>query len=146
MIRWAEIHDLPRLCQMAEAMMQESTFNKLAFCQEKFLKGAEPIISHGFAMVAVKNGEIIGAMLGDASAPWYSMDLIGFDYALYIEPAHRSGLLAAKLVRRFEEWCKQMDVKQIRLGISTGNMEASRLYKALGYTVTGELFLKDLGV
>lgn len=145
MIRWAEVADIPALADMAERMMADSTFSTLVFDREKFSKHCETVIGYGFAMVAIKDDNIIGAMLGDASAAWYSMDMIGFDYGLYIEPEHRSGLIAAKLVRLFEKWCKDMNVKQIRLGTSTGNNEASRLYQALGFTVTGELFFKDLG-
>ena len=145
MIRKAEEADIPRLSDMAQTMMQESSFTRLSFSPEKFEERCKAIISNGFCMVAVKGGEIIGAMLGDCYEAWYSMDRIGFDYALYIDKAHRNGLIAAKLVRRFESWCEDMNVKQIRLGTSTGNNEASRLYQALGYAVTGELFLKELG-
>lgn len=144
MIRFANTADIPAITNMAERMMASSSFNTLTFSPVRFSELCEALISNGFALVAERDNKLIGGLLADAVKPWYSMDLIGIDYGLYIEPEHRSGMLAAKMVKQFENWCDDMEVKQIRLGISTGDLSVSKLYQALGYVSTGELFLKDI--
>lgn len=144
MIRWAETKDIDALYAMACDMAKDSTFSTLTIDEERFKSHCDAIISHGFAMVAERDGEIIGGMLADAVRPWYSMDFIGIDYGIYIKPDKRNGLIAAKLVKLFESWCMEQDVKQIRPGTSTGHDGISRLYEFLGYKRSGDLFVKEV--
>lgn len=144
-IRAAENRDIARIVEMAERMAKESNFSSLSFSPERVASMCKTLISNGFAVVAEHDGEIIGGMLGDIHIPWFSGDSMGTDLGLYIEPQHRNGLLAAKLIKRFEDWCIGFGAKQIRPGISTGSPSAERLYKALGYQATGVQFLKMVG-
>jgi GNAT superfamily N-acetyltransferase len=76
--------------------------------------------------------------------PWYTNERMGFDMTLYIEPEHRNGMMAMRMIKRFEEWCIAMGASQIRPGIGTGNPSVAKLYLALGYKAVGTFFLKDI--
>jgi GNAT superfamily N-acetyltransferase len=95
-------------------------------------------------MVAEKNGEVVGVMMGDVHVPWYTTERMGIDHTLYIYPEHRNGWIAVKLIKKFEEWCILMGATQIRPGIGTGDLNVARLYEVLGYKCVGKWFLKDI--
>lgn len=143
-IRKATLDDVQVIVQMGERLHAESSFRTISFSAEKLAETVATLIGHGFAVVAEKDGAVIGGMLGDVVVPWYSTERMGIDYSLYIEPEHRSGLLAIKLVKMFEAWCKNMGAVQIRPGVSTGHMSAGKLYRAMEYQPVGECFMKDI--
>lgn len=144
MIRKATLEDVPHIVRMGERLHHESSFSSISYCGERVAQIASVLISNGFAVVVEKDGEVIGGMMGDVVVPWYSTERMGIDYSLYIEPEHRNGMLAVKLVKMFEEWCLTMGAVQIRPGVSTGHMSAGKLYRALGYEQVGECFVKNI--
>jgi len=144
MIRNATVEDIPKLVEFGQQLHDTSTYKHINYAPEKVEATMKTLIAAGFAVVAVKDGEVVGGMAGDVHTPWYSHDRMGFDYSIYIEPQHRNGLIAVKMIKRFEEWCIGMGAKQIRPGIGTGDPSVLRLYKALGYNTVGECLLKDI--
>jgi L-amino acid N-acyltransferase YncA len=144
MIRNATLEDIPEIIKGGLSMVEETSYKHVDYSPERVEATCKLLMAQGFIMVAEKNGEVVGAMLGDVYTPWYTTDSMGIDYCIYIKPEHRNGMIAARLIKRFEEWCIAMGAKQIRPGIGTGNKNVSRLYKALGYRVVGECFLKDI--
>jgi RimJ/RimL family protein N-acetyltransferase len=94
-------------------------------------------------VVAEKDGQVIGGMVGDTVKPIWSEDLIGLDFGFYIKPEHRGHNYAAQMVKAFEVWCFEMGAKQVRPAVSTANAAAGRLYKGLGYKPVGEQFMRE---
>lgn len=144
MIRQATVDDIPRVVEMGRRLNQESSYQHVEYSPERVAETCKVMISAGFFVVAEKEGHVVGAMMGDVYTPWYSTDKLGLDYTFYVEPEHRNGLMAVKMVKMFEEWCIGMGAKQIRPGVGTGNPSAVRLYNALGYKQVGAWFLKDI--
>lgn len=144
MIREATIDDIPKLVEMGRALHDETTYKHVEYSPERVAETCRLMIANGFLVVAEKEGEVIGVMMGDVYIPWYTTERMGIDYTLYIMPEHRNGLIAVKMIKRFEQWCISMGAKQIRPGIGTGDPSAIKLYKALGYKSVGEWFLKDV--
>lgn len=145
-IRAATLDDVPVMVELGRRMHEESSYRTMTYSAERVAETAKLLVEHGFALVAEKNGEVIGGMMGDVITPWYTTERMGTDYALYIAPEHRNGLLALKLVKRFEEWCVSMGATRIRPGVSTGSISAGKIYRALGYQPVGECFMKEMGV
>lgn len=144
MIRNATLEDIPRIVEMGQQLAAASTYRAVEYAPDRVEATCKLLINSGFLVVAEKEGCVVGAMLGDVYTPWYTNDRMGIDYSLYIEPEHRNGLLAVKMIKRFEEWCIGMGAKQIRPGVGTGDKNVGRLYRALGYQAVGEWFLKDV--
>lgn len=144
MLRAATIEDLPELVRMAGDMLANSDYSAFDVDAERFERFAGPLITHGFVIVCEVDGQVVGALLGDVVTPWFSTKRMGVEYALYLEPEHRNGLTAARMIGRWVQWCKEQGAVQCRPGISTGNFQAARLYEALGFKQCGMAFTKDL--
>jgi GNAT superfamily N-acetyltransferase len=144
MIRQATADDIQSLVVLGKIMHDETSYKHVEYAPEKVAKTCQLMITNGFLMVAEKDGEVVGVMMGDVVTPWYTDERMGIDYCLYIYPEHRNGLIAVRLIKKFEEWCIAMGATQIRPGVGTGDKNVSRLYKSLGFNSVGEWFLKDI--
>jgi len=145
MIRKATLDDVQHIVRMGERLHNESSFSSILYSGERVAKISAVLIEYGFAVVFEKDGAVVGGMLGDVVTPWYSTERMGIDYSLYIEPEHRNGTAAIRMVKMFEDWCISMGAVQIRPGVSTGHKSAGKLYRALGYEQVGECFVKQIG-
>lgn len=145
MIRWAATGDIQAMVAHAERMHRESNYSSLSFSTEKMTDTVLNAITNGFAMVAEIDGVVVGGMLGGLTCPCFSDDVQGFEYGIYLDRSHRSGLIAAKLISAFTTWCIDRGAKQIRVGNSTGHDGVSRLYERLGYRSSGQLFFRNVG-
>lgn len=143
-LRKATLDDMPGLVAMAADMLAEGDYAPFNVDSERFRKHAEPLITHGFAMVYEVDGALQGAVLGDVITPWFSSKRMGIEYAVYIRPSHRNGLTAARMVNSWVRWCKDHGAVQCRAGISTGNMAIARLYERFGFRSSGTAFILDL--
>lgn len=144
MIRNAIESDIPKLVAMGQALHDETTYKHVTYSPERVAETCRLMMLNGFLMVAEKDGEVVGVMMGDVLVPWYTTERMGIDMTLYIYPEHRNGMIALRLIKRFEEWCIAMGAKQIRPGIGTGDLSVAKLYQALGYKSVGQWFLKDI--
>lgn len=143
MIRPARVEDIPAIVEKGRRFHDESSYVHVTYSPERVEAHCHLLIKAGFIVVAEIDGQIAGAMLGDVYTPWYTTDGVGIEYALYIEPERRNGLIAVKLVRAWEKWCTAMGAKQLRPGVGTGDGNAAGLYLALGYTRVGDFFVKN---
>ena len=65
---------------------------------------------------------------------------MGIELAIYIEPEHRSGLMASRMIVRWLAWCKAQGAIQCRAGTTTGDARVHRLYQAMGMNPCGAAF------
>ena len=100
MIRNATVNDIPKMIEIGKNLASSTTYKSVNYSEERIEKTIRTLIEHGFCVVAEKNGEIVGGMMGDVYTPWYSNDRMGIDYTLYIEREHRNGLLAVKMIKK----------------------------------------------
>jgi GNAT superfamily N-acetyltransferase len=99
----------------------------------------------GGALVAEKDGMIVGMMGGFVTETWFSEDKIASDYTLYILPEYRrKGRIAVELVRAFERWAIAQGAVDIVPGTSTEiDAEATRsFYQKMGYEHYGHSMIK----
>lgn len=125
-------------------MMDESSFLPLGLDEKRMCDFFDPLVTHGFAIVVEKEGQIVGGMLGDVITPWYAKKRMGIEHAVYLLPEHRHGLTAARMIQGWVKWCKANDAVQCRAGVTTGNDNLERLYLALGFTRCGGNFVLNL--
>lgn len=144
MLRRATPEDVPAILRMAHAMVADSTYAPLGVDEDRMRAFLGPLISHGFVVVVEKAGAVVGAMLGDVVVPWYGVNRMGVEYVVYLEPEHRHGLTAARMVGAWVDWCKRHGAVQCRAGVTAGNASLERLYVALGFERSGGSFVKNL--
>lgn len=137
MIRAATTDDISAMVYLGQLMHDESPrYAKSEYKPEKLVALADHVLGgNGIAFVVEIGGELVGMMVGLVTEHFFSDVRIGTDLALYIEPEHRGGRHAVRLVRAFEARAKELGASEIELGVSTG-YHAERtadLYEALGY-------------
>lgn len=148
MIRSAEKTDLEGLVELGRQMHAESNYAPLTFSELIYRRFLETLIDHelGCVLVADRQGQVIGVYIGVVSNAFFSMDRIAQDVLLYVDPEHRGGMTAMRLIKAFEDWAAKQGAVQVRPGISVGGpIEVpARLYIAAGYQTAGYTFVKNL--
>nr|WP_246295006.1 GNAT family N-acetyltransferase [Schlegelella koreensis] len=123
-----------------------SSYAPLSFDREKVAGVLARVIEGGVVYVATRNEQIVGGIAGGVTEHWFGHSLHGYDVSFFVDPAHRHGITAARLLGCFEQWCKARGAVEVRLGITTGlDVEAtSRFYESQGYARSGALFTKEV--
>ena len=147
MIRIATPADLSAIVDMGHQMHLESRFKALPYSHDKVRNiFAQLIDGKGFAMVAEKDGELIGVMGAVVMELWFSTVKVAQDFGLYIRPENRGGMDAVRLLKAYEAWAKAQCAMAAEMGINTGVKveETGRLLGLLGYTQVATLHSKEI--
>jgi len=143
MIRPATHDDLPALLALGARMHAESPrFSRLTFSGVRLRQTLTALIDspQGFLWVAESDGRVVGGMAAIAVPHWASDDLIATDLALFIDPAHRGGLMPVRLVNRYRWWARdEIKAPIVQVGVTTGvqTETTAQLYERLGLTRCG---------
>ena len=123
MIRNANSSDFPSLIELARGMAEESPrFRPYAFLGYRLRTTLEAVLnmgSRGCLLVAEHEGQIVGAFVGLATDHFACDMLQACDLGLFIAPEHRGGTTAARLVRGYLDWCRNIEAEPT-IGINTG--------------------------
>lgn len=79
--------------------------------------------------------------------PLFKGDTLATDLLMYVEPDHRGGMIAARLVKKYIKWAKDLGVRYIQLGQSTGTGSIERVakfYEGMGFKTVGFNTLKEV--
>ena len=130
--------------KLGRAIHEESRYKNFDYSEKKILRLLEnPAVFCAFSIVDHKP---IGFFLGIVQQVWFSETKYGFDLGLYILPEHRGGTHAVRLIRAFEQFCKEQGCAEITLSSSAeiSTALAEKLYKKLGYHNCGFISRKDI--
>jgi GNAT superfamily N-acetyltransferase len=89
--------------------------------------------------VASAGGQLVGLIIAEIGEPFFSRKVGVYEQILYVEPAHRGGIHAARLIARCERWARARGAQEMHLSQRTG-IEADRtrdLFARLGFEVVG---------
>lgn len=97
-------------------------------------------------LVAVQGTELVGFLYAVATTFFWSSTPVAIDQLLYVSPECRGVAHGARLIKRYEEWCRSKDIKEARMTIASGITEdrTRKLYLALGYEPLGYMYRKEL--
>lgn len=145
-VRPAVEADIPTILELGGMLHAESPrYREFSYSPKKVARLAMYVIGEGGALVAEKDGKIIGLIAGMVSEHWFSEDKIATDLTFFIVPEERKkGRAALMLVRAFEAWAESKGARHIVPGTST-QLDAdgtARFYEKLGYERTGYQFAK----
>jgi GNAT superfamily N-acetyltransferase len=146
-IRLATEADIDRMVQLGQAMQQESPrFSRLGYSDSKVRALGANLIANPDAvvLVGVVDDEIVGMLLGYVSEQFFSHAITASELVVYVEPAHRGGSVAVRMIHAFEVWAFEHGARDIVLGVST-EVDASRtcaFYERMGYAPSGNLLVK----
>lgn len=145
MLRLATMDDLPALCALGRLMHEESSFAPLDYDVECVKATIARLLDNGQLVLVATDatGEVVGGVMGSVAQTWFGRDMVANDLALFVHPAQRGGLLAARLMRAFVAWARLAGAKQVRLGVTTGSEAAQRLYEGMGFRRCGAAFVME---
>lgn len=142
MIRRATPADIPRMIDLGAAMHEESRYARLGYKPSKVAAMLQVVIERGIALVAERDGQIIGGFAGIVEPHWFSDDLIATDLALFIEPGKRGGIAAARLIDAFLAFARERGAIMTDILINTGvrHEDTARLFERLGGKAAGLIY------
>lgn len=136
MLRPIKTDDVGLLIELILALHVESPHYNLVKPDEPYVHTTLTSMIEQPAFIGYIDVDLRGFMFGNASRTWYDSELNAYELLLYILPEYRGGLLAARLIKQFENHARMIDCVHVRAGTSTHvNSEMTlRLYERLGYT------------
>jgi GNAT superfamily N-acetyltransferase len=151
MIRKAETQDIPALLVLGAAMHAASRYSVLPWDNDKVAGLIDYLIhdENGLALVAFDgNDAIVGGFLGSVSAHYFSQGLVAEDYAMFVAPGSRGGLIGSMLLDAYVKWAQGKGAGLIQVGVTAGvnNDAAARVFNAVGFREIGQVFEFPQGV
>lgn len=112
--------------------------NALREALVRFLRPSDDRI----ALVYERSGTVSGVFFGHIDRLWFSHETCGFDDLLFVAPGARGRMAAARMLRRYEEWCRKKGCSAALVGVSSGVMmdRTGRMLERLGYGRIGGLY------
>jgi len=145
MIREMLLSDIDGIVDVVgRRMFAESAFRDLDYDESKSRLYLSRIIcgDRSFGCVAEVDGEVVGFFTGYVSEYFFGRDLIATEELWYVVPGHRSSALGLGLLGAFEDWARGMGVREVCVGLSTGNDPArvGGILERRGYRQMGGVY------
>lgn len=145
----AQLSQLEEIFTMYTKAIQEMNHNEIYQWDELYpmKEDLEEDIKRNELMAVFKENEIVAAYVVNQESDeqyengtWkYMGEKYRVLHRLCVNPAFQNQGIAKKVVSRMEEEQKKQGIKSIRLDVFTENPYAVKLYKSLGYKITGSV-------
>lgn len=146
MIRDISLYDVGPICELLVDLGNESPAYAYVAKDWDYVppRLREMICLPGF--IGIIDDDYKGFMFGSVEAHWYSSRIDAFEQLLYVGAPYRGTMLAARLIKAFEQRAKAAGAKNIYAGATTDMQEERtiRLYERLGYRTTMPAVRKEL--
>lgn len=147
-IRPATMDDVPRIVEMAERFYPTSGYPDLygPMARESAAGLAIITMESGVMLVAEHDGELVGMACVHIDHFLFNAAIkVGHELVFWIEPEHRGGMLAVRMLRAVDKAVADRGAQVNRMAIlSTSPDQAGALYERLGYARTETNFSKRL--
>lgn len=145
----AQLSQLEEIFTMYTKAIQEMNHNEIYQWDELYpmKEDLEEDIKRNELMAVFKENEIVAAYVVNQESDeqyengtWkYTGEKYRVLHRLCVNPAFQNQGIAKKVVSRMEEEQKKQGIKSIRLDVFMENPYAVKLYKSLGYKITGNV-------
>jgi GNAT superfamily N-acetyltransferase len=149
-VRRGRAEDAEALIGLGYQMHQEGAYAFLPFDREKvrrfILQGLEHP-ENSCVLVAEEAGAVVGMLGGYLSDYFFCDERIACDAVFFVEPGHRTGVAAVKLVEAFREWALEHKARELCMAVSSGENadRAARFYIRMGLSPVGGVYKQRLG-
>ena len=145
-MRHATHDDTPAIVKLARPFVdQHPMLQRVAVTDEQMAGVFDNIIERGVIIVAeAADGALVGMLAGCIAPLWIAPHaVVAAELAWWMDPAHRHGMTAVRMVRAFEDWSEQRGAAHVVMSSvpSLGDRPA-RLIKLLGYQPAENSFAK----
>jgi GNAT superfamily N-acetyltransferase len=139
MIRAATATDFEDLQRFARRFVSDTPYAKFAGDDLDLTAG---VLKAPCRLVAELDGKLIGALLGTANTLWFVPAMVAVVLAWWVEPEHRGGMAAGRLLEGFEAWAREQGC--VTAFVSDRHIEAPDYLQRLGYTAVERQHAKEL--
>lgn len=128
---------MPQLVELGRKFFAYAPYAAaIEFDPEDMERGLLNVFEHGVALVADNDGEILGGLMAMAVPMWSQPSIrIAVELAWWVEEKHRNGLVGLKLLRAFEAWAEDNDLRFIAMSdlVLAGQKPVGDTLHRLGY-------------
>ncbi len=150
-LRLATLADVPTLLRFAKNFHKVSPYRGMRFDSRKgedFLKGV--ILgsqNEGIVLVALKDGEPIGMLVGAAREPVFTSTRVAMELGWWIEEKFRRSKASFLIYKAYEDWAFRIGCSHVQGAYLPGvSPELDEFYKKRGYAQVESSYLKTLRV
>lgn len=150
-IRFATLQDVPALVELGRQMHAITRFHTLRFDGDQVRQALEAMLTKGqdkyvLFVAASSQGAVVGGLLAVLETHVFSRQLTASIMHYDVLPQHRMAGYGLRLLKAFEQWCKNRHVVEINFGINSGvdTERLGRFARKLGYLKTGENYVRTL--
>jgi len=144
-VRKARSSDSLDFALLAKAFLKESKF-PFNLDVAKLLENFELAIENpDFCLFLLEDGgDLVGMLVGGIASPLFSKDRVATELAWFVEPEHRDGRAAYKLLASYEKWAKDSGCSFVTM-VDIDTLESLEpLYTRKGYTLTEKTYVKEI--
>lgn len=154
-VRVATMEDMPQIVGMAQRFYPESPYPKIyGDIPEEQAAGLAIVALQGMAdfgivpgvmLVADDGGKLVGMLCAHIDPSTFRPAVIAAELVWWVEPEHRGGMTAVRLLRRGEEEARNRGATVFNMAaLATSPEEAAAILERMGYAPTHTVFTKRL--
>lgn len=144
-IRPAQHEDIPAIVAMAQQFYPESGYQQIAPLVPEQAAGMAIItMRSGVCLVAEHDGDVVAMALLHVEPFIFNVAVtVAHELAFWINPEHRGGMLAVRMLKAIEAECARLGVGWVRMATLPGSpAQAAGLYERMGYAPSENYFMK----
>ena len=148
MIRRALLADSDAMLELCACMHAEGAFAGLPFDRAKVAALIKRCIltQDYIALVAERDGQIVGGLLARVTQYFFCNELLATDYGVYMRPDCRGGTLGARMIKGYIDWARSKGAREVSIGISVDihRDRVGKLLERLGFSCRGGSYKMEI--
>jgi hypothetical protein len=145
MLREAELEDILDLLILSKEFSKLNPLS-LKFNMEKTQESFVNVITSDDSIVLVweEDDSVVGFLTGVVITTAFSHDKVAVELAWFMNPEHRDGRKAARMLSKFESWAKEKGCKIVSVGDTESVTDLEKIYTRKGYSLLERTFTKEI--
>lgn len=147
MLRDLTHDDMPGLIELAREMHQAGVYAAYPVDEARvaYILAALIDAPSAFAMGYERDGQLVGAFVGEVLQDLWVDVMVGVDHAFYVRAADRGSRAGVVLLRAFEKWATEKGADVLRPVVYAGvdNDRVGDMLGRMGYKTAGTIHKKE---
>lgn len=151
-LRLGAVADVPAAVALGKRFAVEfERFRGLIYNEEKCTARVSANIANPnffFLILETSDGEIIGFLAGYLAEYDFADDYFADEWHFYIVPEYRGGIAAIKMLKAYENWCREKNAREMYFTwfghFSDAHDAPDSIFARLGFEKTGATYWKLL--
>jgi GNAT superfamily N-acetyltransferase len=138
-VRGATLSDVEKIAALVSQLGYQTTADDMRLRLERLLPHPEHIM-----FVAETSGDVVGLVAAHIGQGLENNDPHARVTGLVVDGHWRGGGVGKMLMEHIESWCRNRGVRNVILTSGNHRVDAHKFYQRIGYTATGQRFIKHL--